>query len=153
VADLLAQKRSIKHDIGFGRALLEIGERLEDLEDQLGIGKANGQKIAERNYTEDKDGPVDGEGDDWRSDESGDEVDDEKTGLSASMKRRVEKYLILRLLMGRHDPEHPFLANQNGRVKQIRAMLALDLEAILKQTRDDQARQEVVRLRDMLGEK
>lgn len=84
------------------------------------------------------------------SDDSEDEEEDE--GVSARTKQRVEQYLIMKLLMGKHDPGHPFVKSQQNRVNEVKATLLLDLDTLSKQADTEQGRQALLQLRRTVGE-
>ena len=143
VRTLLAEKRNTMNEIEKGRVLLEIAERLGDLEAQLGLAQtSNGVTNGTRS-----DDP-----EDTMSSDSDDDTDDD-AGVSTRTKRRVEKYLILRLLMGKYDPEHPFLKSQQDRIDQVKATMLLDLDALNKQATSAQARQDLLQLLRAVGER
>lgn len=143
VRALLEEKRDVMKEAEKGRMLLEIAERLEDLEERLGLampksGLTNGMIDANHEAT--------------ISDESEDEEEDE-AGVSARTKKRVEQYLIMKLLIGKHDSGHPFLKSQQPRVNEIKATLLLDLDTLSKQAPTEQGRQAFLQLRRTVGER
>jgi hypothetical protein len=140
---LLEEKKNVMKDAEKGRMLLEIAERLHDLEEQLGLAKpTNG--IANGRSDDDHEASI--------SDDSEDEEEDE-AGISARTKRRVEQYLIMKLLIGKHDPGHPFLKSQQNRVNEVKATLFLDLDTLSKQAQTEQGRQAFLQLRRTVGER
>lgn len=141
VRALLEEKRSVMKEAEKGRVLLDIAERLNDLEEQLGLAKpTNG--ITNGIIGEDHEALM--------SDDSEDEEEDE--GVSARTKQRVEQYLIMKLLMGKHDPGHPFVKSQQNRVNEVKATLLLDLDTLSKQADTEQGRQALLQLRRTVGE-
>jgi conserved oligomeric Golgi complex subunit 2 len=131
VANLLDEKRKLKHEIKLGRALLEIAERIEDLEGHLMIGEA----ARRRSHNGLPDGSTNDElAFDSFSEDSGD-------GSSASenqphmrrLERLVEQYLVIKVLIHRHDVKHPFILALGERLHQIQITLRLEIEATMKQ--------------------
>jgi conserved oligomeric Golgi complex subunit 2 len=139
---LLDEKRNLMKETEKGRILLEIAERLEELEGQLGLAKP-ANSITNGNSGDDHE--------DTLSSDSEDDADEER-GVSVRTKRRVEQYLILRVLMGKHDRGHPFLRSQQARVDQVKATLLLDLDTLSKQAQSAQASQALLQLRQTVGE-
>jgi conserved oligomeric Golgi complex subunit 2 len=130
VARLLDDKRKLKQEIKLGRGLLEIAERVEDLERHLMIGEDTRRRpqngIPNRstneavfdNFSEDSD------------DESSASEDQPHV---RRLERLVEQYLVIRVLIRRHGVEHPFILALDERLHQIQITLRLDVEATLKQ--------------------
>lgn len=143
VQALLDDKRTVIKEAEKGRVILEIAERLEELEELLGLPKPINGGISKATN-----------GDDHEETLSSDSEDDadEDGGVSIRTNRRVEQYLILRVLMGKHDLEHPFLRSQEARVDQVKATLLLDLDTLSKQAQSAQARQDLLQLRRTVGE-
>ena len=142
VRELLEEKRSVMKEAEKGRMLLDISERLNELAEQLGLA----------NLTN---GNTNGTGEEAHaatiSDDSEDEEEDE-AGISARTKRMVEQYLILKLLIGKHDPGHSFLKSLQDRVNKVKATLLLDLDTLSKQAQTEQGRQACLQLRRTVGE-
>jgi hypothetical protein len=143
VRALLEEKRDIMKEAVKGRMLLEIAKRLEDLEEQLGLAES---KSGAMNGASDEDHEA------TMSDDSEDEEEDE-AGVSARIKRRVEQYLIMKLLIGKHDPGHPFLKSQQHRINDVKATLLLDLDTLSKRAPAEQGRQAFLQLRRTVGER
>ena len=138
----LEEKRKTMIEMEKGRVLLEIAERLGDLEEQLGLAQPQIGLTGSTNG--------DNHDDTLSSDSEG--YNDDDVGVSTRTKRRVEKYLILRLLMGKHDSAHPFLKLQQDRVDLVKATLLLDLDALSRQAQSPQTRQDLLQLRRTVGE-
>jgi hypothetical protein len=131
VATLVGDKRCLKREIMLGRALLEIAERIEDLERHL--------MIAETTQKQSDNGLPDGNTDDEAifdsfSDDSDEEYSaDEYRPRVRRLERLVEQYLMVQVLISRHGAGHPFIVAQEERLHQIQVTLRLDIEATLKQ--------------------
>ena len=131
MATLMGDKRSLKKEIMLGRALLEIAERIEDLEGHLMIGETMQKKS--------DNGLPDGNTDDEVAFDSFSEDSDEEYSADEyrprvrRLERLVEQYLVVRVLIRRHDAEHPFIVAQEDRLHQIQVTLRLDIEATMKQ--------------------
>lgn len=142
VQAMLNEKRIVMTEIEKGRLLLDIAGRLEALERQLGLAKA-ADGVANGTSGEDRQ--------EMLSSDSEDDADD-AGGVSTRTKRRVEQYLIMRLLMGKYDSGHPFLQSQQERVDKAKVTMLTDLDALSKQAQSAQVRQDLLHLRRVVGE-
>jgi hypothetical protein len=138
-AELLAEKKGLRKEIVFGRSLLEVHERLEELEEKLGI------KIKE------------GEDDDDDDDED-DEDDDEDTAEGSShnsavrrLRKQSEQYLMIVFQSSKIGLSHPFLVSLQPRVDEVRKTLILDLSASLRQARSSNDRNAVLGFSQVFG--
>lgn len=130
MATLMEDKRSLKQEIMLGRALLEIAERIEDLEGHLMIGETMQRKS--------DNGLPDGNTDDEAAFDSFSDSDEEYSADEyrprvRRLERLVEQYLVVQVLISRHGAEHPFIVAQEERLHQIQVTLRLDIEATMKQ--------------------
>jgi conserved oligomeric Golgi complex subunit 2 len=141
VAGWIEEKRKLIREIQNGKLLLEISEQIEDLEAALMLHSTNGD--------------VDGtDGDQDLPDES--DEDTEYGGISMRcLERHVDQYSVLKLLIGRQSPQHPFILSQANRIDHIKSVLALDLEGALKHLRtvqkDDSGAAITERAKKLLG--
>jgi conserved oligomeric Golgi complex subunit 2 len=157
VAALLEQKRRARKEIGVGRELLEIAERMEVLEGKLGLATT----------TVKKDGvlPVDGDSslgepwsDGWTEDPAQDDSEDEYNDddgvlpMFPRLKQRVEDFLILRHLLGRHDAQHPFILAQDTRVHKIQDTILTDLDAAIRQEPQVKMKQQLMQIRSAVAD-
>jgi hypothetical protein len=138
VAQLLENKRKLKQEIKLGRALLEIAERIEDLEGHLMIADASQKRL--------QNGLPDGSTNDEAAFDSFIDDSDDASSVSNDrprvrrLERLIEQYLIIRVLIRRHDVGHPyhdvghpFMLALEQRLHQIQLTLQLDIEATMKQ--------------------
>jgi conserved oligomeric Golgi complex subunit 2 len=120
VAVLINDRRSTIKQIQVGKSLLEIAERLEDLEASLMIGgttdEAHKGAQSETKYL---------------SDESDDDAEDGQIALHR-LELHAEQYLILQLQLQRHSPTQRYIQSQSDRISRIKSTLGLDLEGALK---------------------
>jgi len=133
VANLLQEKRTLKQHVKLGRALLEIAERIEELEEHLMIGET--VKARSRNALLDT-----GLGSETGYDSFGEESDDETSteegetrSRARKLARLVEQFLVVKVLVGRHDANQTFIVAQKERLGQIQTTLRLDIESARKQ--------------------
>jgi len=140
-AELLAEKKGLRKEIVFGRSLLEVHERLEELEEKLGI------KVKE------------GEDDDDDDDEDeDDEDDDEDTAEGSShnsavrrLRKQSEQYLMIVFQSSKIGLSHPFLVSLQPRVEEVRKTLILDLSASLRQARSSNDRNAILGFSQVFG--
>jgi conserved oligomeric Golgi complex subunit 2 len=121
VAALISKKRNLMKDIRTGKSLLEIAEKLEDLETSLMIGSGAGADFDGMNR----------QAHDF-SEESDEDAQEGELSIHR-LERHTEQYLVLRLLLRRHNPTQPFITSQASRVARIESTLTLDLKEALKQ--------------------
>lgn len=117
VAELVEERKRIRSEIQIGRLLLEVDERVQELERRLMV---------------EPDGAVreDEDADFSDSDEGSEEGD----GISTSrLKRHAEQYIYIQRLVKRIGPEHPFLVKEEERILRLRQTILLDLGNGLKQ--------------------
>jgi len=148
VVELLKEKRAIKQETGVGRSLLDIAERLDQLEEKLNISTARSTQPA-KDSTQ-ANGSLHW-GQDWietATNESDDEYDsDEASELPPQLKRRIEEFLILRHLTSKHSPRHPFILEQDARIRKIQEALLSGLDVAIKQEPDIKVKQKVLQIR------
>jgi hypothetical protein len=125
VGSLLDEKKRIRKDILVGRRLLEIEERLEDLEARLMV-EPNTSLSATDPSANDQD-----------SDENSEEDEDEETDTTTSttlsrLRKHAQAYLLLTHLTQK-VLEHPFVIAQQSRLLRVRNTLLLDLRTAVKQ--------------------
>ncbi|BCR90986.1 COG2 family protein [Aspergillus chevalieri] len=155
VEGLLGEKKQLRKDANVGQALLDVAERIEELEQRLMIGEKNNQGQREQS-DEESDGFLE------ESDES--ESDDEQapqaTAAAVSLKRlehHIQKYVAVTRLSAHIGDEHPFLLNQQPRVNKIRSAVLHDLKTALEQAKNagkkrDAKMLSVLGLYELMGE-
>lgn len=116
---LLEEKKRIRGEIQLGRALLDVDERVRELEERLMVGSAgSGKEDEEAGFSE-----------------SEDETEEEdESGISISrLKRHAHQLIYIQRLVKKIGPEHPFLVNQEERILRLQQTILLDLSNTLKQ--------------------
>ncbi|PNS21159.1 Conserved oligomeric Golgi complex subunit 2 [Sphaceloma murrayae] len=113
VGRLVGDRRRVRGEVVVGRRLLEVEDRIGELEKRLGVKADAGDELDEDGEEEESDGDGDGLG---------------------RLRGNVRLYGQLKDLMERIG-EHPFLSAQVGRLKSIRDALLLDLGAALRSSR------------------
>ena len=120
VEALIAKRKSIRRDIQLGRTLLEIDQRLAELEKKLMLVSTTPADL----------GP--GKDSDASSDSGGES--DEAHGISLSkLQRHAQQYVHITRLMTRVGANHPFVSKRQGQVAKLRKTVLLDLSTALKQ--------------------
>jgi hypothetical protein len=123
VGSLLEEKKRIRKDVMVGRRLLEIEERLEDLEARLMV-EPNNSLSANNPSANDLD-----------SDDEDDEDEEGDTATSTTLsrlRRHAQAYLLLTHLTQK-VLDHPFVIAQQSRLMRVRNTLLLDLRTAVKQ--------------------
>ncbi|GAB7346971.1 hypothetical protein MBLNU459_g3129t1 [Dothideomycetes sp. NU459] len=139
VRRLLEERRHVTKDVATGRKLLEIDDRLGELEERLmlepnasALGPGHGDDDDEYGESEDDD---DDDDDDNNPDES---VTNEVRAASAAvarLRKHAQLYLVMKHMVDRIGAEHPFIVAQQARIARLRNTLLLDLHAALKQAK------------------
>ncbi|THY89077.1 hypothetical protein D6C95_06905 [Aureobasidium pullulans] len=126
VGTLLEEKKRIRKDVMVGRRLLEIEERLEDLEARLMVEPSNSLSA---NNTSANDQDSDSDEDEDYEDGDGDSA---TSATLARLRKHAQAYLLLTHLTQKLH-HHPFITAQQSRLLRIRNTLLLDLRTSLKQ--------------------
>lgn len=131
---LLEEKRAVRRNVLVGRKLLDIDERLAELETRLMIEPA----AANTNGTMGQEDEDDDDDDYDEYEDSGEEEDESPEARAANaivarLRKHAQLYLLLQHLIGQVGTNHPFIAAQQPRTVRIRNTLLLDLKAALKQ--------------------
>ncbi len=123
VEGLLSEKKTVSKEVAFGRKLLELDARLEELEDRLMVASL-GSTV---NGTEE---------DVWsESEEDEEELSTNGSGPSArKLHRLVVDYRHIEHLSTSIGKEHPFIVAQDSRTQRVKNTILLDLNTALKQT-------------------
>ena len=164
VEGLLGEKKQLRRDANIGQALLDVADRIEELEHRLMIGEKNnsGQPQQEQSSS-------DTESDDFLNDDESDESEEDDTekvpdsttaSPVVSLKRiehHIQKYVAVTKLSTRIGDDHPFLVNQQPRVNKIRSAVLLDLKTALDQAKNagekrDAKTSAVLGLYNLMGE-
>lgn len=123
VGVLLDEKKQLRKDILVGRRLLEIEERLEDLEARLMVEPDNSLSAAN---------PSANDEDSDDEDEEDEEGDSATSTTLSRLRKHAQAYLLLTHLTQK-VLEHPFVIAQQSRLLRVRNTLLLDLRTAVKQ--------------------
>ena len=148
VNQLVRDRKTIRQDIVMGRNLLEVGERVGELE--LSMGVTTGDMDVEEEDEEEEDDEEEEESED----DDGDETYGTPSAVLKKLHRNTQKYLLIRGMIQRIGPEHPYCIAQQARLDELRKTLSLDLAAALRQaktSKSDDAILLVTRLYSDLG--
>ena len=138
VKTLVDQRKAIRAQIQTRRTLLEVDQRLCDLEKRLMIVSDG---LVKESPSEDY------EFDPSDSDEESD--GEQNRGMSTTrLRKHAQQYLYIRKMIARIGPDHPFLVNQEGRVTRLKNTILLDLRSALQQSRgsDEEGKERVMRI-------
>lgn len=124
VEGLVTERKAIREDIQLGRALLDIDQRLQELEERLTIS-----------IIRPAESPEDDEGFSVSSDSENGTEDEQSGGVPTSrLQRHAQQYMYVTKLRDKIGRDHPFLVKQQGRVTRLRNTILLDLSNALKQS-------------------
>ena len=124
VEGLVEERKRIRTEVQVGRSLLDVDQRLNELEGSLII--VPDKPTQNGDHDEDEAEPSD-------SDEDSDE--DGSRGMPVSrLRRHMQQYVYIKRMVARIGPEHPFLQTQEERVLRLKQTVLLDLNSALKQT-------------------
>lgn len=138
--ELLQEKKGLRKEIVLGRALLEVHERLEELEAKLGIKTKEGEE-------DDEDDDDDEEDDDTSSDLGSSPC----ASTTKRLRKQSEQYLLIVCQSSKIGQSHPFLVSLQPRVDEVRKTLILDLSASLRQAKSSNDRNAVLGLSQVFG--
>lgn len=123
VERLVDERKEIREQVQMGRALLDIDQRLQELEERLMIVSTGSIKADDQN------------GEEINASDSDSESDDEEhNGISTlRLRRHMQQYIYIKRQIARIGPDHPFLIKQEERVLRLKQTVLLDLGSALKQ--------------------
>ena len=124
VEGLVIERKAIWEDIQLGRTLLDIDQRLQELEERLLITSNRPAESLEDN------------GGSSEPSDSEDDTDDGQSGgaLTSRLQRHAQQYLYITKLIDRVGTHHPFLGKQQARITTLKNTVLLDLSNALKQS-------------------
>lgn len=140
VGQAIGELKEVRKDVAVGRALLEVDDRVSELELALGIvGTSSGKDLEDYDELDDLD--------------DDDLADNVSPGPSSKrLQGRTTQYLLVLRLINRTGPTHPFLVQQQTRLDKIRQTLLLDLSAALRQARSSRSGEKLLEIIKMYGE-
>jgi hypothetical protein len=122
VGRAVREREEVRREIGRGRALVRVGERVEELEEELALREGLG-------------------GEEWVDEEEEEtDADEEEVGMTFVSFTRLRRLVHLSVstrnqIEGLGGAKHPFLAKMVERMTKIRRTLLLDLGTALKQAK------------------
>jgi len=161
IRQLLEEKKRTRSSIAFGHGLLDLAERIEDLECGLMISE---RKASSQDPVGDADNSASHALFESESDETDDESFGDGTDGNAAivslrrLERHIQQYLYIKMTTSHVGERHPFVISQDDRVSAIKTTLLLDLKTALNQAEHSAKNREkrvltVMRLYDLIGEK
>lgn len=123
VGSLVGERKQIRKEVHLGRQLLEVDQKIEDLEQRLmlvsiGLRKEGMDEIEEESNDSDGESEDDGEVD----------------GIAIPrLRRHMEQYMYIRSLVEKIGGDHPFLMKQEERMLRLKQTVLLDLNSATKQ--------------------
>ncbi|KAJ9196546.1 hypothetical protein DTO164E3_3393 [Paecilomyces variotii] len=168
---LLAEKKRLRNQTNVGKALLDVAERIEELEQRLMIAEPEKPGLGspheldtdsdildtEREESDEDDDDDDDDDHDDDSDDLGDETGTTTVVPLKRLEQNIQKFVYIAILSERIGDTHPFLVNQQPRILKIKATLLLDLNAALEQAKQSGEKKDtrvlkIMRLYDLIGE-
>jgi len=160
IRQLLEEKKRTRSSIALGHELLDLAERIEDLECSLMISE---RKPSTQDQAHDTDSGASHTLFESESDNSDDEylVDDTDGNAAAvslrRLERQIQQYLYIKMTASHVGERHPFIVTQQDRISNIKRTLLLDLKTALNQAEHSVKNRErrlltVMRLYDLIGE-
>lgn len=137
--ELLQEKKGLRKEIMLGRALLDVHERLEELEEKLGIKTKDGEEDDEDDEDEDDD------------EASSDLESSPYTSATKRLRKQSEQYLLIVCQSSKIGDSHPFLLSLQPRMDEVRKTLVLDLSASLRQAKSSNDRNAMLGLSQVFG--
>lgn len=124
VQDLVAERKEMRRQMQLGRTLLELDQRLQELERKLMIASSGLHHVDQAGV------------EDIELSDSGDEGDEGEGGsISVSrLRRHARRYLLIQRMIKHVGPQHPFVVDQGSRMERLRNTILLDLGNALKQS-------------------
>lgn len=139
---LLQEKKDIKTEVMFGRRLLEIEERISELEYRLGLALDEGAGDE-----------LDLEDDADQSETTQDSGSQQETTVRIKgLQGNAERFLVIAQLIDQAGRDHPFIQAQKPRLAEARRTLLLDLATALKQAKETRHTNDVLDLLVLYGE-
>lgn len=155
VESLLNEKKRLRTQANIGKVLLDVAERIEELEQRLMLGEAPkaGPDAAESDAESDL---FDSETDDSDEELAGDSNTTPVVSLKR-LERHIQKYVYIKMRSAQIGDRHPFLVNMQPRVSKIKSTLLLDLNTALNQAKQAGEKRDarilkVMRFYDLMGE-
>lgn len=162
VRALLDDKRHLRKSISTGRTLLEIEERLGELESRLSISRSVVDTPARLHAIGQKSEQIGGFkdwSDEWIKEDDPAESsteDEEEQGRMPDITPRLMKNLnrlrVIVLLSKKCGERHPFIVAQRDRLSQVRDGLGKDLENAIRTQSDIKVKQRIIQLRAQLDD-
>lgn len=126
VENLLEQKKKARRDVAVGRRLLEVEDRLVELEEALMVEPNSSRR--------DKDSDDESEDEEDEEDEDEEQTPASRAAATAlsRLRKHAQRYLLL-VHLTQQVRDHPFVTAQQPRISRVRNTLLLDLRTALKQ--------------------
>ncbi|KAL8767943.1 MAG: hypothetical protein Q9209_005731 [Squamulea sp. 1 TL-2023] len=124
VEALVKRRMEIRRQMQVGRAILDINQRLCELEQSL---------MMTSNEMHRNDSEPEIEDETSQSDEESDEGHEGAT-LISRLSKHAQQYLLVQRTMKRVGPDHPFVVKQEARMIKVKNTILLDLGNAVKQT-------------------
>lgn len=158
IKELLEAKKETRREIRNARNLLEIDERLKELEVQLKIIKPREQNPVEKRVEADEQlSTFDQWPEEWlRNDDemvSFDEQDiNSDTEMPSHLLADLQKFQAIQILAEKCGIQSPFVLAQRDRVSQVRDGLRREFEIAIRNQPDVKIKQKIIQIRSLLDD-
>ncbi len=156
VAALVTEKREVMKEISVGRGLLEIEERIGELEVDLRLRDRQAAASSAKGEDDDEVEAEEEWSEDWNDEGYMDSAEEHESPGESSvpqrLRKRAEQFLMITALMERFNSQHPFLMAKQGRIRKVQETLLLDIDAAIRAEPDVKGKQEIMRLRSSVEE-
>ncbi|CZT21809.1 uncharacterized protein RCC_07676 [Ramularia collo-cygni] len=124
--ELVRERKEVRRDVMFGRALLDVGEKVEDLERALRVGQGGEDSFEDE--------------EDEEEDEEDEDADETSPGIPLNrLRRHADSYLLISRMIEKLEPDHPFLVAQRAKLLDLKKTLLLDLAAALRSAKQSKS--------------
>ena len=160
VKQLLNEKRNVRKQIRFGRNLLEIEERLQDLEERLGISMSKPEPTTLESVNDGADlltTHFDEWPDHWIEDYqeinySTDEDSETGHDIPTRLTSNLQSLQVIQMLRQKCGEQQPYVLSQRDRLSVIRNALSKNLESAIRGQPDVKVKQKMIQMKNMLEE-
>lgn len=159
IQTLLNEKREVRKQIRNARNLLEIDERLEELESQLKLVITQDTAVSPmiRVNPDERLGDFNDWPEEWLRDDDEAIIFDEQEDIDtphvpAHVAAGLQKFEAVQVLARKCGEHNPFVQAQRDRVSHIRDALRRDLEIAIRNQPDVKIKQQIIQMRSQLDE-
>lgn len=159
VRALLEQKATLRNELQLGRSLLEVDERLTDLEERMNLDSTNTHLAVLQSASGEEDDAeavsgFKGWSEDWShiddpsfSDDDDGDDNDFTQHLPRGLRRNVNEFQIVQQMSRSCGYQHPFILAQADRMTVIGTTLRKGLDAAIRAQNDVKIKQKIIQMK------